>query len=60
MAGAAAVAALAAGCLVSARITGEEQLHWRVFLDAAGLVFLWQRLRPQALSDLRETPAGVR
>ena len=22
--------------------------------------FMWQRLRPQALSDLRETPAGVR
>jgi uncharacterized membrane protein len=22
--------------------------------------FVWQRLRPQALSDLRETPAGVR
>jgi hypothetical protein len=22
--------------------------------------FIWQRLRPPALSDLRETPAGVR
>jgi uncharacterized membrane protein len=22
--------------------------------------FIWQRLRPRALSDLRETPAGVR
>ena len=37
MAGAAAVGALAAACLVSARITGEERLHWRVFLDALGL-----------------------
>jgi uncharacterized membrane protein len=37
MGGAAAVAALAAACLVSARITGEEQLHWRVLLDVAGL-----------------------
>jgi uncharacterized membrane protein len=37
MAGAAAVGALAAACLVSARITGEERLHWRVLLDALGL-----------------------
>jgi uncharacterized membrane protein len=37
MAGTTAVGALAAGCLVSARITGEEQLHWRVLLDSAGL-----------------------
>jgi uncharacterized membrane protein len=37
IAGAAAVAALAAACLASARITGEERLHWRVLLDAAGL-----------------------
>ena len=37
MAGAAAVGALAAACLVSARITGEERLHWRVFLDVVGL-----------------------
>jgi uncharacterized membrane protein len=22
--------------------------------------FIWQRLRPPALSDLRETPAGIR
>ena len=25
-----------------------------------GGALVWQRLRPQALSDLRETPAGVR
>ena len=37
MAGVTAVGALAAGCLVSARITGEEQFHWRVVLDIAGL-----------------------
>ncbi len=37
MAGAAAVGALAAACLVSARITGEERLHWRVLLDVVGL-----------------------
>ncbi len=37
MAGATAVAALAAGCLVSARITGEERLQWRILLDTAGL-----------------------
>ena len=37
LAGATAVAALAAGCLVSARITGEERLQWRVVLDTAGL-----------------------
>jgi uncharacterized membrane protein len=38
MGGATAVAALAAGCLVSARVTGEERLHWSVLLDGAGLV----------------------
>jgi uncharacterized membrane protein len=37
MAGAASVAALAAACLVSARITGEERLQWRIVLDIAGL-----------------------
>jgi uncharacterized membrane protein len=37
MAGASSVAALAAGCLVSARITGEERLQWRIVLDIAGL-----------------------
>jgi uncharacterized membrane protein len=37
MAGAAAVSALAAGCLVSARIAGRDQI-WRVVLDVAGLV----------------------
>lgn len=37
IAGASSVAALAAGCLVSARITGEERLQWRIVLDIAGL-----------------------
>jgi len=36
-----------------------------VSLVGLGLLLLagalvWQRLRPQALTDLRETPAGVR
>ena len=38
MAGATSVAALAAACLVSARITGEERLQWRLLLDTVGLV----------------------
>jgi uncharacterized membrane protein len=37
-AGAAGVVALAAGCLVSARLAGEGRLEWRVALDAIGLV----------------------
>jgi uncharacterized membrane protein len=37
VAGATSVAALAAACLVSARITGEERLQWRIVLDVAGL-----------------------
>jgi uncharacterized membrane protein len=37
-AGAAAVAALAAGCLVSARIAGEKHEHWGTALDAVGLI----------------------
>jgi len=36
-AGAAAVAALAAGCLVSARIAGERHEGWRIALDSIGL-----------------------
>lgn len=36
-AGAAAIAALAAGCLVSARIAGERSVGWRNALDAMGL-----------------------
>jgi len=36
-AGAAAVAALAAGCLVSARIAGEKHQHWGTALDTVGL-----------------------
>ena len=36
-AGAAAVAALAAGCLVSARIAGDEHEHWAAALDSLGL-----------------------
>jgi len=36
-AGAAAIAALAAGCLVSARIADERSRAWRVGLDAVGL-----------------------
>ncbi len=36
-AGAAAVAALAAGCLVSARIAGERHQGWRIALDSIGL-----------------------
>ena len=36
-AGAAAVAALAAGCLVSARVAGERNEAWRIALDALGL-----------------------
>ena len=36
-AGAAAVAALAAGCLVSARIAGERHQDWRIALDSIGL-----------------------
>jgi uncharacterized membrane protein len=36
-AGAAAVAALAAGCLVSARIAGDRHVHWGTALDAVGL-----------------------
>jgi uncharacterized membrane protein len=35
--GAAAVAALAAGCLVSARVVGERQEAWRMLLDMVGL-----------------------
>jgi uncharacterized membrane protein len=37
LAGGAAIAALAAGCLVSARITGEEPFQWNVLLDTTGL-----------------------
>jgi uncharacterized membrane protein len=37
-AGAAAVGALAAGCLVSARIAGERHEAWRIALDSLGLV----------------------
>jgi uncharacterized membrane protein len=37
MAGATSVAALAAACLVSARITGDERLGWRIALDIVGL-----------------------
>jgi uncharacterized membrane protein len=37
-AGAAAVAALAAGCLVSARIADERHPGWRMVLDSVGLV----------------------
>jgi uncharacterized membrane protein len=36
-AGAVAVAALAAGCLVSARIAGERHEGWRIALDSIGL-----------------------
>jgi uncharacterized membrane protein len=36
-AGAAPVAALAAGCLVSARIAGERHRAWRIALDSIGL-----------------------
>jgi uncharacterized membrane protein len=37
LAGAAAVAALAAGCIVSARIAGERHEAWRIGLDSIGL-----------------------
>ena len=38
MAGAASIIALAAGCLVSARIAGERHENWRAALDAMGLI----------------------
>ena len=38
----------------------ERLLPVRECIPVMGGALVWQRLRPQALGDLRETPAGVR